>query len=34
MSHPALNLTHDPQAHSWLASANGSDILVLILITS
>ncbi len=25
MSHPALNLTHDPQATSWLDSANGSD---------
>ena len=25
MSHLALNLTHDPHAQSWLASANGSD---------
>ncbi len=25
MTHPALNLTHDPQSPSWLASANGSD---------
>ncbi len=25
MTHLALNLTHDPQSPSWLASANGSD---------
>ena len=25
MTQPTLNLTHDPQARSWLASANGSD---------
>lgn len=25
MTNPTLNLTHDPQASSWLTSANGSD---------
>ena len=25
MTHTALNLTHDPKARSWVASANGSD---------
>ena len=25
MTHTALNLTHDPEARSWLSSANGSD---------